>query len=892
MKKMKKTLSLLLVFALILSTILTESSFVSNAKAKIRLNKKKVTLKVGKKTKLKLKNYKKKVKWSSSKKKVATVNKKGVVTAKKKGTAKITAKAGKKKYICKVTVKARKISTVIQTPDVQPSSVPAVESTPQATETSNNQAATTPDATTSVTPVATPVVVPSMAPSITPEETPNETPEVTPTITPEETPNETPEVVPTSTPASEEMADIPKFLSFKTYEGEEIITEEAKIATLSLYRNASLFATTESISVETPEEKTELIETNWINKNEMVLLKLSYENKKRDSIVEIVLNDSDYGKKQIYTTAASVNKIVSSDTYYDEGRDSYITDVLLQMPATKSETERIVEIEETCFLRETVGKRGYADMSMARQTTVTLEVSENPIPSYSVYFNFTENEEDGYTVVSLTSNYEIPAILYIPSMYNGLPVTEIGNAAFEKATFKKLIVPSTVKVIGENAVQDTSKLEEVIMMSETVPDGYALNCNRIVVPKGSIVDYAVDKDWRSNQEYLYCVDEAGDYILWSDVYSDLRKQYVADFPKVTISKYNEGLATYGDEECRDNVVWDEENHTVAFNCKEQYNSGVVFNLNPETLEGVDLSEYRYIKCDIETDEQVMIKLLKDSGVGGIWTCHRALFEDLEIENWQAGRRTIYFQLSKSSALSLTKGLLIAPNKENAHIKVFGIEFTTTRDDLEPLPACTYNEIFPKVTLSQNNEAFASYNNNAHRTNVEWDEENHTVSYIVPEDGNGVMLNIDSVNRTAVDLSAYNYVKLNIEVESSDVGLQPKVNAPVESSVVETPEVETSDEELPETSKGHDFLIHFNLYEYGENTKGAECMEYLATSFDLDGKNEIYYPLDLRKKECKMQALSIGLEIAQSDIFSDFDWKQYEGKVKIHSIEFVTEKPEE
>ena len=44
------------------------------------------------------------IKWSSSNKKVAKVNAKGVVTAVKKGTATITAKVGKKKLKCKVTV--------------------------------------------------------------------------------------------------------------------------------------------------------------------------------------------------------------------------------------------------------------------------------------------------------------------------------------------------------------------------------------------------------------------------------------------------------------------------------------------------------------------------------------------------------------------------------------------------------------------------------------------------------------------------------------------------------------------------------------------------------------------------------------------------------------------
>ena len=103
MKNMKRRmLSLLLVLALFSWMIGTGN--VSEAKTTVCLNKKKVTLKVGGRTTLKLKNYKKKVTWSSSKKSVATVSSKGVVRAKKKGTAKITARAGKKKYVCRVRV--------------------------------------------------------------------------------------------------------------------------------------------------------------------------------------------------------------------------------------------------------------------------------------------------------------------------------------------------------------------------------------------------------------------------------------------------------------------------------------------------------------------------------------------------------------------------------------------------------------------------------------------------------------------------------------------------------------------------------------------------------------------------------------------------------------------
>lgn len=78
------------------------------AKSALRLSRKKATLKIGASLKLKVKGTKKKVKWTTNRKKVATVSKKGKVTAKKAGTAKITARVSGKKLVCKVTVRAKK----------------------------------------------------------------------------------------------------------------------------------------------------------------------------------------------------------------------------------------------------------------------------------------------------------------------------------------------------------------------------------------------------------------------------------------------------------------------------------------------------------------------------------------------------------------------------------------------------------------------------------------------------------------------------------------------------------------------------------------------------------------------------------------------------------------
>ena len=77
---------------------------------KVKLNKKKVTLKKGKSITLRAtmtpKNSTDKLQWSSSKKKVAKVTSKGKVTAKKKGKAVITVKTSSgKKAKCTVVVK-------------------------------------------------------------------------------------------------------------------------------------------------------------------------------------------------------------------------------------------------------------------------------------------------------------------------------------------------------------------------------------------------------------------------------------------------------------------------------------------------------------------------------------------------------------------------------------------------------------------------------------------------------------------------------------------------------------------------------------------------------------------------------------------------------------------
>lgn len=119
----RRVLSILCLIALCFQLGLTNQSTTANAAKKAKLQTKKMTLTVGRKKTIKIKNKVKKATYAykTNKKKVATVTKKGKVTAKKKGTAVITVKQKLKKKVktvgkVKVTVKAKKKPKVTQAP--------------------------------------------------------------------------------------------------------------------------------------------------------------------------------------------------------------------------------------------------------------------------------------------------------------------------------------------------------------------------------------------------------------------------------------------------------------------------------------------------------------------------------------------------------------------------------------------------------------------------------------------------------------------------------------------------------------------------------------------------------------------------------------------------------
>ncbi len=214
-QKLRKTVCMSLVGVMTFTSIWSNDMTIQAASKpkKITMNKKKITLEVGKTFKLKVKTVKPKkaskaVTYKSNKKSVATVSKKGVVKGKKTGTAKITVTSKKNKKVkAKVTVKVKKklihqpnastapgisstpaassnpaqSSTPVQSANPAESSTPADTAKPDESSTplqsadpsesstpvqSSTPAVTTkPDESTAPTPVPTPTIRPTFAPS-------------------------------------------------------------------------------------------------------------------------------------------------------------------------------------------------------------------------------------------------------------------------------------------------------------------------------------------------------------------------------------------------------------------------------------------------------------------------------------------------------------------------------------------------------------------------------------------------------------------------------------------------------------------------------------------------------------------------------------------------------
>ena len=231
----KRTKALALALSAVLMTTLTPGVNVEAAKKTVKLNKTKATVFVGDSFKLKLKNAKGKIKWSSSNKKVATVSKKGNVKAVKAGKATITAKNSGKKYKCKVKVlEEEKTATTVQQTTVAittagQQSIPVaqqpakgVESTTVAATTKTTEPTTASQQTTAEETTATEIVVETTTAEETTAEETTATEIAVETTTAEETTAR--ETTTEETTATEETTTVEEYVDGKYKKDVDILT--------------------------------------------------------------------------------------------------------------------------------------------------------------------------------------------------------------------------------------------------------------------------------------------------------------------------------------------------------------------------------------------------------------------------------------------------------------------------------------------------------------------------------------------------------------------------------------------------------------------------------------------------------------------------------------------
>ena len=154
---MKKSKFMAILLTLVLTLSMANGLVFNVSAASPKLNKKKVTITVGKTVKLKVKKNKakKKVKWKSANKKIVKVTKKGKIKGIKPGKTVVTAKVGKKKLKCKVKVVAKKQTTKPTVKPTVPATTKAPVQTTQAPVTTKAPVQTTQVETTTKTPVQT-----------------------------------------------------------------------------------------------------------------------------------------------------------------------------------------------------------------------------------------------------------------------------------------------------------------------------------------------------------------------------------------------------------------------------------------------------------------------------------------------------------------------------------------------------------------------------------------------------------------------------------------------------------------------------------------------------------------------------------------------------------------
>ena len=170
---------------------------------------------------------------------------------------------------------------------------------------------------------------------------------------------------------------------------------------------------------------------------------------------------------------------------------------------------RALKIGDKLILDKVVLTDNSACINGTATVKESTDTSPDPVPEHGTNGIIYKLGEDG-TYCYIDSYIGTDNNVTIPSVYMGLPVTEIRNNAFENLEIAALIIPKSITNIGQNAFNGCFDLTEIYCEAEAQPDGFSeywLGSSDTTVLWGYTYDVAMEE----------CES-------WIDIYNSLVKE--------------------------------------------------------------------------------------------------------------------------------------------------------------------------------------------------------------------------------------------------------------------------------------------------------------------------------------------------------------------------------
>lgn len=162
----------------------------------------------------------------------------------------------------------------------------------------------------------------------------------------------------------------------------------------------------------------------------------------------------------------SLNLIVSAveEKKEEEEREALATQSAMEMYQSQvAELEkRLNELKEEQYVNKQAYEEKIEELELKLEEKNEVVVSTDKTPASDAKYTYTVSDNK----ITLTGYSGTDDVLKIPAEIDGLKVAEIGREAFKNATFKEVVIPSTVKKIDWFAFSECLSLEKITIPPE------------------------------------------------------------------------------------------------------------------------------------------------------------------------------------------------------------------------------------------------------------------------------------------------------------------------------------------------------------------------------------------------------------------------------------------